>query len=148
MNETVKNSLAALSVQLKAMDLSQSLAFLAALFPGKVTLSSSFSWEDQVLSHVVLDAGLDIEIFTLDTGRLFPETYTVWRKTNERYQTKIKAYYPIGDEVENYVNEKGPNAFYNSVSNRNACCFMRKEEPLKLALKNKWNSINGLRAAR
>jgi len=147
MNETVKNSLAALSVQLKAMDLSQSLAFLAALFPGKVTLSSSFSWEDQVLSHVVLDAGLDIEIFTLDTGRLFPETYTVWSKTNERYQTKIKAYYPIGDEVEKYVNEKGPNAFYDSVSDRKACCFMRKVEPLKRALKNKSIWITGLRAA-
>src|SRR5260370_24758063 len=133
MNETVKNSLAALRVQLKAMDLSQSLAFLAALFPGKVTLSFSFSWEDQVLSHFVLDAGLDIEIFTLDTGRLFPETYTVWSKTNERYETRIKAYYPNNQSVEKYIDENGPNAFYNSVAERKECCFIRKVEPLRRA---------------
>src|SRR6267142_6683546 len=106
MNEELKNSLEGLRSGVKGMELSQSLAYLAELFPGRVTLSSSFSWEDQVLSHFVLDARLDIEIFTLDTGRLFPETYTVWSKTNDRYQTKIKAYYPIGDEVEKYVNEK------------------------------------------
>jgi phosphoadenosine phosphosulfate reductase len=145
MNERVKNSLEALSVQLKGMELPQSLAFLVELFPGKVALSSSFSWEDQVLSHFVLDAGLDIEIFTLDTGRLFPETYTVWSKTNERYQTKIKAYYPVESDVEKYVNEKGPNAFYHAVSDRKECCFIRKVEPLKRALKNKSVWITGLR---
>ncbi len=147
MNEEVKNSLEALRAQIKDMELSQSLAFLAALFPGQVTLSSSFSWEDQVLSHFVLEAGLDIEIFTLDTGRLFPETYMVWSKTNERYQTKIKAYYPAQGEVEKYVNEKGPNAFYNAIADRKECCFIRKVEPLKRALKNKSIWITGLRAA-
>ena len=132
--------------QLKGLDVSQSLALLAGLFPGKTVLSSSFSWEDQVLSHFVLKQGLDIEIFTLDTGRLFPETYTVWSKTNERYQTQIKAYYPNQGEVEKYVNEKGPNAFYNSVTDRKGCCFIRKVEPLKRALKGKSIWITGLRA--
>src|SRR6267143_6431819 len=111
MNDELKNSLDRLKASIKDMGLAQSLACLSELFPGKVTLSSSFSWEDQVLSHFVLDAGLDIEIFTLDTGRLFPETYTVWSKTNERYQTRIKAYYPNDLEIEKYVNKKGPNAF-------------------------------------
>src|SRR5882672_4017900 len=147
MNEELKNSLDGLRSMIKGRTLSQSLAYLAELFPGRVTLSSSFSWEDQVLSHFVLDARLDIEIFTLDTGRLFPETYTVWSKTNDRYQTQIKAYYPNQGEIEKYVDEKGLNAFYNSVADRKGCCFIRKVEPLKRALKNKSIWITGLRAA-
>jgi phosphoadenosine phosphosulfate reductase len=146
MNEELKKSINELQSATKGMALSQSLAYLAGLFPGKVTLSSSFSWEDQVLSHFVLDAKLNVEIFTLDTGRLFPETYTVWSKTNDRYQTQIKAYYPKQEEVEKYVNEKGPNAFYNSVADRKGCCFIRKVEPLKRALKNRSIWITGLRA--
>src|SRR5260221_7340163 len=146
MNEELKNLLEGLRHRIKDMELSQSLAYLSDLFPGKVTLSSSFSWEDQVLSHFVLDAELDIEIFTLDTGRLFPETYTVWSKTNERYQTRIKAYYPDNQSIEKYIDEKGPNAFYNSVAERKECCFIRKVEPLKRALKNKSIWITGLRA--
>jgi phosphoadenosine phosphosulfate reductase len=146
MNEPLKSSIDSLRASIQDMGLPQSLACLARLFPGQVTLSSSFSWEDQVLSHFVLDQGLDIEIFTLDTGRLFPETYTVWSKTNDRYNTQIKAYYPSQADVEKYVNEKGPNAFYNSVADRKGCCFIRKVEPLKRALKNKSVWITGLRA--
>jgi phosphoadenosine phosphosulfate reductase len=146
MNEELKKSINELQSATKGMTLSQSLAYLTELFPGKVILSSSFSWEDQVLSHFVLDAKLNVEIFTLDTGRLFPETYTVWSKTNDRYQTQIKAHYPNQDEVEKYVNEKGPNAFYNSVADRKGCCFIRKVEPLQRALKNKSIWITGLRA--
>src|SRR6266705_1909344 len=146
MNDEVKNSLDGLKAAIKGMQLSQSLATLAELFPGKVILSSSFSWEDQVLSHFVLDAGLDVEIFTLDTGRLFPETYTVWSRTNERYQTRIKPYYPNNQSIEKYIDEKGPNAFYNSVAERKECCFIRKVEPLRRALKNKSIWITGLRA--
>jgi phosphoadenosine phosphosulfate reductase len=146
MNDELKGSIHKLNASIKDLELSQSLALFARSFPGKVTLSSSFSWEDQVLSHFVLAAGLDIEIFTLVTGRLFPETYTVWSKTNDRYQTQIKAYYPNQDDIEKYVNENGPNAFYNSVSNRKSCCFIRKVEPLKRALKNKSIWITGLRA--
>jgi len=146
MNKELKNSLEELRSAIKGMELSQSLAYLSELFPGMVTLSSSFSWEDQVLSHFVLDAKLNVEIFTLDTGRLFPETYTVWSKTNDRYKTQIKAYYPNQGEIEKYVNEKGPNTFYNSVADRKGCCFIRKVEPLKRALKNKSIWITGLRA--
>src|SRR5579872_256456 len=116
MNNELRNSISEIRASINDLELPQSLALLAELFPGKVILSSSFSWEDQVLSHFVLEAELDIEIFTLDTGRLFPETYTVWSKTKDRYQTQIKAYYPNQEEIEKYVNEKGPNAFYNSVA--------------------------------
>src|SRR5579871_6581135 len=135
-----------LKEQIGSLDLAQSLAWIAKQFPGKVTLSTSFSWEDQVLSHFVLSQNLGVDIFTLDTGRLFSETYTVWSKTNDRYDTKIKAYYPNETEVQDFVNAYGPNAFYNSVENRKSCCFIRKVEPLRRALKGKAIWITGLRA--
>ena len=119
---------------------------LSELFPGKVVFSSSFSFEDQVVTHAILDQGLDIDIFTLDTGRLFPETYSVWTATNERYGKTVKAYYPDYRGLETFITEKGPNAFYESVESRKLCCHIRKVEPLKRALAGQVVWVTGLRA--
>ena len=119
---------------------------LAAQHPGKITFSTSLSFEDQVITHKILSKNLPIKIFTLDTGRLFPETYSVWRATNERYHTHIRPYFPDAISIENYVSERGPNAFYESVENRKDCCYIRKVAPLKRALKNNEIWITGLRA--
>ncbi len=124
----------------------EALALLSELFPGQVTFSSSFSFEDQAISHLILSRQLPISIFTLDTGRLFAETYSVWNMTNERYNTHIKAYYPQAQELEAFVLENGPNSFYNSVENRKACCHIRKVEPLQRALAGNKVWITGLRA--
>lgn len=124
----------------------EALELLAERFPGQVTFSSSFSFEDQVITHDILSNGTDINIFTLDTGRLFPETYSVWISTNDRYNTKIKAYYPNNDLIQDFVNDKGPNSFYESVENRKGCCFIRKVEPLGRALAGNVIWVTGLRA--
>jgi phosphoadenosine phosphosulfate reductase len=142
----MKNTIDALKPLVDVLNIQQSLKNLSARFPNAITLSSSFSVEDQVISHIILTHHLGIGIFTLDTGRLFPETYSVWSRTNERYETAIEAYYPNTAHVEKYVNEKGPNAFYDSVANRKECCFIRKVEPLQRALKNKSIWVTGLRA--
>lgn len=115
-------------------------------FPGQVTFSTSFSFEDQVITHQILSNQLPVKIFTLDTGRLFEETYSVWSATNENYQTNIKAYYPDRSSLEPFIEEKGPNSFYESLENRKNCCFIRKVEPLKRALKGNAIWITGLRA--
>jgi len=115
-------------------------------FAGKLVFSSSFSFEDQVITHMIAGQQLPIEIFTLDTGRLFAETYSVWSSTLERYQTPIKAYYPKPELLEPFVQEQGPNAFYASVENRKTCCQIRKVEPLKRALAGNEIWITGLRA--
>lgn len=112
-----------------------------------LTFSTSFSLEDQVISDMILSKNRDISVFTLDTGRLFPETYSTWRATNERYATRIRAYIPDAPELEQYVYERGPNAFYESLTNRKDCCFIRKVAPLKRALAGKQVWITGLRAA-
>ena len=142
----LKDHIPSLIQKLEISDIDQVLAELVKEFPGAVTFSTSFSFEDQVITHKILSNQLPISIFTLDTGRLFPETYSVWRATNERYDTHIKAYYPDHSLLENFVAEKGPNSFYESVENRKGCCYIRKVDPLKRALKNNALWITGLRA--
>lgn len=132
--------------QIKGLSNADALEVLASSFPGKVTFSSSFSYEDQVISHDILSNNLGISIFTLDTGRLFAETYSVWNSTNDRYQTRIKAYYPNHQHLEDFIHEKGPNSFYESVENRKGCCFIRKVEPLGRALAGNVIWVTGLRA--
>jgi phosphoadenosine phosphosulfate reductase len=132
--------------QISGLSIADALAALSARFPGQVTFSTSFSLEDQVITHYILSAGLPISIFTLDTGRLFAETYSVWSATNERYHANITAYYPDRALLEPWLHTNGPNAFYESVANRKACCHIRKVEPLKRALQGQAVWITGLRA--
>ncbi len=128
-------------------DIAQSLFNIAAQYPDQVVFSTSFSWEDQIISHIIFSEDLDIEVFTLDTGRLFPETYSTWSRTLEKYNHKITAYYPDAVSLQHFVAEKGPNSFYESVANRKQCCHIRKVEPLQRALKGKKVWITGIRAA-
>lgn len=132
--------------QLQGLSELEALQFLAAQFPGKVVFSTSFSIEDQAITYWILKHQLDIKIFTLDTGRLFPETYSVWERTKEKYNAQITAYYPEANTLQNFVTQKGPNAFYASVENRKLCCFIRKVEPLQKALLGNAVWITGLRA--
>lgn len=124
----------------------EALAFLSGKFEGKTVFSTSFSWEDQVITHMILTQKLPVSVFTLDTGRLFNETYYVWSRTNEVYDTKIQAFYPNRQLLEEFVFQKGPNAFYESVGNRKDCCYIRKVEPLQRALAGNDLWITGLRA--
>ena len=128
------------------MNIAETLGFFVKEFPGLVCFSTSFSYEDQVILHKILSGGIAVSIFTLDTGRLFPETYSVWQRTNERYNSRIKAYYPNEQRIGDFVSSKGPNAFYESLENRKECCLIRKVEPLKRALAGKALWITGLRA--
>ena len=135
-----------LTHQISRLSVDAALQQLAADFPGQVTFSSSFSFEDQVISHAILSQQLPVSIFTLDTGRLFAETYSVWSSTNDRYKTNVKAYYPNQELLQDFVEANGPNAFYASVDNRKSCCYIRKVEPLKRALAGQKIWVTGLRA--
>lgn len=115
-------------------------------YGSEAVFSTSFGIEDQVLMHLIEANGSKAEIFTLETGRLFPETYKVWNRTLEKYGLPIKAYYPNTEAVENMVTQKGPSSFYNSVEDRKECCFIRKIEPLKRAVKGYKIWITGIRA--
>jgi phosphoadenosine phosphosulfate reductase len=122
------------------------LKTLSEIFPGKVVFTSSFGIEDQVISHMIFENDIPVDVATLDTGRLFPQTYKVFNETLKRYQKKISIYFPDHESVENMVTEKGPFSFYHSRENRLECCRVRKLEPLNRALKNKECWISGIRS--
>lgn len=128
-------------------DVLESLKFLVENISGKIVFSTSFGIEDQLIIDAIFSQKLEgIEIFTLDTGRLFQETYTTWDKTELQYQRKVKTYYPNTKELEAFVNERGINPFYESIDLRKQCCYIRKVEPLQRALKEAKVWITGLRA--
>jgi len=126
--------------------LKETLAFLANEYKDKVVFSTSFGQEDQVITAIIAEQNLPISIFTLDTGRLFEETYAVFHQTLKKYKIDIKTYFPEATAVEELVNQKGPNSFYESVENRKECCFIRKVAPLTKALNGNSIWITGLRA--
>lgn len=146
MSTNIASKIADLSKAIHGLDIESSIKLLADTFAGKAVFSTSFSVEDQTISHAILKNKIAVDIFTLDTGRIFPETYSTWSATNERYQTQVKAFTPDFKTLETYITEKGPNAFYESVENRKLCCHIRKVEPLKRALKGQQLWVTGLRA--
>ena len=124
----------------------EALALLADRFPNRIVFSTSFGVEDQVLTHFIFSNNLPIRVFTLETGRLFPETYYVWNRTLETYKKEIEAYFPETNAVQRLIREKGPSSFYESVENRKECCRIRKIEPLQRALEGAECWITGIRA--
>ena len=111
-----------------------------------ISFANSFGAEDMVLTDIIMREKLAIEIFSLDTGRLPVETYSLIAEAESAYKTKLKVYFPKHEVVEQYVQTKGINAFYESIDLRKACCHMRKVEPLQRALNGKQAWITGMRA--
>lgn len=130
----------------KDFTIEETFSFLANEYKDKVVFSTSFGQEDQVITALIAKNELPINIFTLDTGRMFQETYDVFHKTIKKYKIDIKTYFPEAAAVEELLNTKGPNSFYESVENRKECCFIRKVAPLTKALKGNSIWITGLRA--
>ncbi len=144
--EVFSHTASSLLAQLQGKTEVESLRLLAEMFPGQVAFSTSLGYEDQVITDMILGNALDIRIFTLDTGRMFPETYMTLQKTNNRYDSKIEVLFPKNDAVEKLLTEKGPLSFYESIENRKECCFIRKVEPLNRALQGVKVWVTGIRA--
>ena len=121
------------------------LRYFMQAFPGRVALGSSLSYEDQVLTQMMCATGLTPRVFTLDTGRLFPETYNLIERTNERYGIAIEVFFPDWKRVQDMVRQHGVNLFYKSVELRHECCNVRKIEPLHRALQGVDVWVCGLR---
>lgn len=113
---------------------------------GPIVFTTSFGIEDQLIAHHIFSEKLPIETVTLDTGRLFPETYDVWQRTEERYGVRIRAFYPDAGAVAAVVADQGINGFYHSKDARLSCCHVRKVEPLRRALSGASAWVTGLRA--
>jgi len=135
------------NAQLAGKSIEEKLRFLLENHKGNIVFTTSFGYEDQVITDYIFRNNYDIKVITLDTGRLFPETYKVYRSTLERYDKPIKAYFPPSEKVEELLNNKGPFSFYESLENRKECCYIRKVIPLKRALSGNEIWITGLRAS-
>lgn len=123
------------------------LEYFLKEFKQDVALSSSFGAEDQVLTDIILKLDKEANIFTLDTGRLHPETYDVMDATNLKYGTKVNVFFPKNEDVEDLYQIQGINGHFESIENRKRCCGIRKMEPLKRALAPLKVWITGLRAS-
>jgi phosphoadenosine phosphosulfate reductase len=137
--------LAELNTAFAGLTAQEVLTEAVRIFGDKITFSTSLGAEDQAITYFLSKIATKINIFTLDTGRVFPETYDVLHRTVNRYGMPINIYHPHNEDVENMVNSKGVNLFYESVENRKLCCHVRKIVPLQRALQGKKAWITGLR---
>jgi len=129
-----------------SLDLFERLAAARAAIPGKLVFTTSFGLEDQAIGHAILSQNLDIDLVTLDTGRLFPETHDVWAETERRYGRRIPAIVPDRHDLETLIVRQGSDGFRTSVEARRACCHVRKVAPLNRALDGAHGWVTGLRA--
>ncbi len=145
-NKQMKQKEQELLLKIKDKSIEEQLKILAEEFKGKILFSTSFGQEDQVITDYIFKNNINIKVFSLDTGRLFEETYKVLQRTIDRYKKKIEVYFPDYMQVQNLMTNKGAFSFYESVENRKECCKIRKVEPLTKALSNNMLWITGLRA--
>jgi len=122
------------------------LAALRQELAGQIVFTTSFGIEDQAIAHFIFSQGVDIDVVTLDTGRLFPSTYELWQRTEQRYGVRIRSVHPDGEALGAFVAERGINGFYQSPETRRACCTVRKVEPLGRALAGAEAWVTGLRS--
>jgi phosphoadenosine phosphosulfate reductase len=137
---------AELTAQLGGLDLFERLAAIRACIRGLIVLTTSFGLEDQAIAHAIFSQRLTIDVATLDTGRLFPETYDVWAATERRYGTRIAAFTPDRTGVEALIARQGIDGMRSSVAARLECCAVRKVEPLARVLDGAAAWVTGLRA--
>ena len=145
LTEELKAQIAEWNETLKEKTAVGVLGYFLQYFGEKVVLSTSLGLEDQVLTEMVMRQKKDVEVFTLDTGRLFPETYDLIARTNKQFGIRMKTYFPEPLQVEEMVTNKGINLFYDSVENRKMCCGIRKVAQLPRAFKGMEAWICGLR---
>ncbi|MBQ9469878.1 MAG: phosphoadenylyl-sulfate reductase [Bacteroidales bacterium] len=136
---------ATLNIQLQGRSAHEVMEHVLRTFGKRVAISSSLSLEDQVLTDMAVKIDPKVRVFTLDTGRLFPETYQLIDKTAMHYGISIDTYFPRHEDVERMVHDEGINLFYNSIESRHRCCQVRKLEPLARAFSGLDAWICGLR---
>ena len=141
------NSIEKLNQQFASLSLEKAFETLSTLGFKNIAFSTSLSQEDQVLTDVIFKNNHPIKVFTLDTGRLFEQTYDILDKTQKKYNKSISSFAPDNNELEALLDSKGPYSFYDSIENRKECCSIRKINPLQKALKGVDLWITGLRAS-
>ena len=139
-------SVQALATALPALDLFERLRAIRAHVSGRIVFTTSFGLEDQAITHAIFSQSLSIDVATLDTGRLFPETHEVWAETEERYGRRVATFAPARSSLEALVAQQGIGGLRTSLAARLECCNVRKVAPLGRALAGSAAWITGIRA--
>jgi phosphoadenosine phosphosulfate reductase len=142
---SVSEAATTLSTGFGALTLPDRLRAIREAIPGRIVFTTAFGIEGQAIVHAIFETGLAVDVITLDTGRLFPETYDVWARTEQRYRRRIRGFFPNQDRVEGFIARDGINGFRTSLEARHACCHIRKVEPLRRALAGASGWITGVR---
>jgi phosphoadenosine phosphosulfate reductase len=137
---------AKLADEFAELDLFGRVALVRSLVAGRIVFTTSFGLEAQALAHAIFSQALSIDVATLDTGRLFPETYDVWAETERRYGVRISAFTPESNNIERLVAKHGINGFRSSLTARLECCSVRKVTPLARILDGSAAWLTGMRA--
>ena len=132
--------------QFGALDLFERVATIRSHISGRIVFTTSFGLEDQAIAHAIFSQALAIDVATLDTGRLFPETHEVWAETERRYDTRILAFAPEHASVEALIARQGIDGLRSSVAARLDCCAIRKVAPLARILDGSAAWVTGIRA--
>ena len=140
-----KEDIESLNRRFETASVQELLAHFLSEYQDNIALSSSLSIEDQVITDIMLHISPNARIFTLDTGRLFPETYHLIDRTNLHYNIRIAVFCPQTEALQAFVGREGINPFYESIEKRHACCQVRKLEPLQRAFRGLEAWICGLR---
>ncbi len=133
------------SEDVAALPAAERIAYLRRAIDGAIVFTHGFGIEGQLIFHWICERDLDIDVVTLDTGRLFPETYQLWAQTERHYGRRIRAIYPNRAALERLVAKQGIDGIYESKRAREACCDVRKSKPLDRALSGAAAWITGLR---
>ncbi len=139
------NDIIELNAQMERLTPEEIISYFTTEYRGEIALSNSLSLEDQVLTDMICKISPETRIFTLDTGRVFPEAYDLIDRTKKKYDKSIEVFFPNFESVEKMVAEHSVNLFYESVENRKLCCKIRKIEPLRRAFEGLKVWICGLR---
>ena len=126
-------------------DLTGRIRAVADLTTGRISFSTSLGLEDQAVLHAIAESGAGVDVFTLDTGRLFPETLDTLAETERRYGLRIRVLVPNAGQIEDLVGRDGVLGFRLSLEARKACCDVRKVRPLRRGLEGATAWITGLR---
>ncbi|HSA66811.1 MAG TPA: phosphoadenylyl-sulfate reductase [Methyloceanibacter sp.] len=144
--DAAKRAAEALNARLAGIEnLAERIAEVRRSVEGRIAFSTSLGLDDQAILNAIAQSGADIDIFTLDTGRLFPEVLETVELSEIRYGLRIRLVTPEASEVEALVAHDGVFGFRHSVDNRKACCEVRKVRPLNRELKGAQGWITGIR---
>ncbi len=136
-----RDVLAARSAELEGRSADDILRWAAEQYAPRLAFATGFGLEGCVIIDIAVRHGLPIDLFTLDTGLLFPETYDLWRRLEARYGVTIRAVTPLHTVSEQATREGG--GLWGVDPDR--CCELRKMQPLRVELEKHDAWISAIR---